>query len=157
MQTPFRLTPLLPLFAVATIACATATTAGPSGQMTGAPSARHAVEQFLAAVRAQDIQAMSVVWGTSRGPTRDNMDRNELERRAIILQCFLAHDQFRIVSETPGEGGRRIIVVAITRASQTRQPSFHAVPGPSQRWYVENIDLASVRDFCGDTGAPTGR
>ena len=34
---------------------------------------------------------------------------------------------------------------------------FHAVPGPAQRWYVENVDLASVRDFCGDTGAPTGR
>jgi hypothetical protein len=150
IQTTLRTTTLLPLLAAAAIACATAAPAGPTGQLTGAPSARHAVEQFLAAVRAQDIQAMSVVWGTSRGPTRDTMDRNELERRAIILQCFLAHDQFRIESESPGEGGRRIMVVAITRGDQTRQPTFHAVPGPSQRWYVENIDLASVRDFCGN-------
>lgn len=99
---------------------------------------------------------MSVVWGTSRGPTRDTMDRNELERRAIILQCFLAHDQFRIVSEVPGDGARRIMAVAITRGDQTRQPSFHAVPGPGQRWYVENIDLASVRDFCGGVTNPSG-
>jgi hypothetical protein len=144
------------MLAAVSISCATTPAPGPSGQLTGAPSARLAVEQFLASVRAQDIQAMSVVWGTSRGPTRDTMDRNELERRAIILQCFLAHDQFRIVNEIPGEGARRIIAVAITRGDQIRQPSFHVVPGPSQRWYVENIDLASVRDFCGGVTNPSG-
>ena len=72
-------------------------------QLVGASSPRMAVEQFLTAVRAQDIQAMSVVFGTTRGPSRDNMEREQLEKRLIILQCYFMHDKYRILGETPGE------------------------------------------------------
>lgn len=122
----------------------------PGGQLPGAPSPRLAVEQFLRAARAEDIQAMTAVWGTSRGPARETMERTELERRAIILQCFVAHDSFRIVSEAPGEGGRRVFGVSLVRGNRTRQTSVFTVAGPGQRWYVENVDLASIRDFCGE-------
>src|SRR5579883_1210574 len=56
--------------AAVTVACRSTPTR-PSGDLSGAPSARGAVERFLAAVRAQDLQAMSVVWGTKNGPSRD--------------------------------------------------------------------------------------
>lgn len=122
----------------------------PGGQLAGAPTPRLAVEQFLNAARAGDIQAMTAVWGTSRGPARETMERTELERRAIILQCFVTHDSFRIVSEAPSDGGRRVFIVSLIRGTRNRQTSFFTIAGPGQRWYVERVDLAAIRDFCGE-------
>lgn len=115
---------------------------------TGATSAVGAVEQFLLAVRAQDIQAMSSIFGTSRGPARDNMNSDELEKRLIILQCYFNHDKFRILGESPGDGGHRIVATELTRGANTRTPRFYTIKGPSNRYYVDNMEIAAVRDFC---------
>lgn len=126
-------------------------TGAPSGtQLTGAPTARSAVEQFLTAVRSQDIQAMSVLFGTNRGPSRDNMDREELEKRLIILQCYFTHDKFRIVGESLGEGGHRVIATELSRGTVTRNPRFYVIAGPGGRFYVDNMEIVAVRDFCRD-------
>ena len=136
----------------------TTTTTGPVGaaapagatnpNLTGGGTPSAAVEQFLNAVRSQDIQAMSVNFGTSRGPSRDNMNRDELEKRLIILQCYFNHDKFRILREMPGDDNHRILVVELTRGSNTRTPSFYTIPGPGGRFYVDNMEIAAVRDFC---------
>jgi hypothetical protein len=99
-------------------------------------------------VKAQDIQAMSVLFGTSNGPSRDNMNRDELEKRLVILQCYFNHDKFRILSESPGESGHRVLEVELSRDGNLRTPNFYAVPGPSNRWYIDNMEIAAVRDFC---------
>lgn len=125
-----------------------AETSRPSSNVTGGSSAKSAVEQFLTAVKAQDIQGMSVTFGTSRGPARDNMSREELEKRLVILQCYFDHDKFRILGESPGDDGHRIVQVELTKQTITRTPSFYAVPGPGGRWYVDNMEIAAVRDFC---------
>jgi hypothetical protein len=117
-------------------------------RLTGASTARGAVTAFLEGVQAGDIQAMSVIFGTSHGPSRDNMDRAELEKRLVILQCYFTHDKFRILDDSPGEGGHRVITTELTRGSNTRTPKFYAIPGPSNRWYVDNMEIAAVRDFC---------
>jgi hypothetical protein len=121
--------------------------------VTGAPSARNAVEQFLNAVHAQDIQAMSVIFGTKSGPSRDNMNREELEKRLVILQCYFNHDKFRILGESPGDGGHRIVEAELTKQGISRTPNFYAVQGPESRWYVDNMEIAEVRDFCRKTGS----
>lgn len=115
----------------------------------GALAPRLAADAFLEAVRTEDLQAIGATWGTSRGPARETIERTELEKRAIILQCYLQHDSYRVLGEVPGEAGRRVVRVEITRGTQKRQPSLHTVQGPRGRWYVENVDLAAVRDFCG--------
>jgi hypothetical protein len=125
---------------------ATAPSANPN--IAGGATPRAAVEQFLNAVRAQDIQAMSVNFGTSRGPSRDNMARDELEKRLIILQCYFNHDKFRILRELPGENNHRVIVVELTRGTITRSPSFYTIAGPGGRFFVDNMEIAAVRDFC---------
>lgn len=122
-----------------------------SGQLTGATTPRLAVEQFLNAVRAQDIQAMGVNFGTLRGPARDNIKSDELEKRLIILQCYFNHDKFRIANENPGEGGHRVFAVELTRGPQTRVPKFYTIRGPGARWYVDNMEIAAVNDFCRDS------
>jgi len=121
----------------------------PAGDpLTGAPAPRLAVEQFLAAIKAQDLQAMSVIWGTDKGPARDQVERTELEKREIIMAGCFDHDKFRIVDESSGEGGRRVFRVEITKGTITRIPRFYAVKGPSERWYVEDAEIAAVRDIC---------
>lgn len=146
------------LLAASCTRAATTTTTAPVGsagmpsgtQLTGAPTARSAVEQFLVAVRAQDIQAMSVLFGTNRGPSRDNMDREELEKRLIILQCYFSHDKFRILGESLGEGGHRVVATELSRGTVTRNPRFYAITGPGGRFYVDNMEIVAVRDFCRD-------
>src|SRR5687767_561190 len=127
---------------------ATSTPPRSNDQATGAATARLAVEGFLNAVRAQDIQAMSGIFGTSRGPARDNMNREELEKRLIILQCYFNHDKFRILREFAGDDNHRVVVVELTRGSNTRTPSFYAIAGPGGRFFVDNMEIAAVRDFC---------
>jgi hypothetical protein len=116
--------------------------------MTGAVAPRKAVEEFLGAVKAQDLQAMSVVWGTEQGPARDHLDRTELEKREIIMQTCFNHDRFTILEEGPGVAGRRVLRVQIARGTKTKTPSFTTVKGPSDRWYVLDGDILAVQEFC---------
>ena len=69
---------------------------------TGAVAPRMAVDAFLDAVRAEDLQAMGATWGTSAGSARNTIDLTELEKSVIIMQCYLQHDSYRVLGETPG-------------------------------------------------------
>lgn len=111
------------------------------------------MQRFFAAVHAQDLQAMGAVWGTTAGPARETMDRTELEKREVILQCYFNFDTFRILSTQPAQEGRQVVRVELTRGGKTRTPTVFTVPGPNGRWYVENLDIAAVRDFCGSAPA----
>ncbi len=117
--------------------------------MSGAAAPRLAVEQFLSAAKAGDLQAMSVVFGTNKGASRDNMAWNELEKREVILQCFFNADSYRIISENAGAEGHRVVRAELTKGRVTRQPNFFVIQGPAGRWYVDNMEIAVVRDFCG--------
>lgn len=119
-----------------------------SGSLTGAASARTAIDQFMAAVRAQDLQALSTIWGTSEGAARDRMDRSELERRELLMMCYLTHDRYLVQEETGGERDSRVFRIAVTRGDTTRPTSFTTVRGPSDRWYVQDADLTQLQAFC---------
>jgi hypothetical protein len=95
------------------------------------------------------------VFGTKAGPARETMDRTELEKRLIILSCYFAHDTARTLGEDRGAEGHRELRVELKKGNLTRQTTFFTIQGPGKRWYVDNIDIAAVRDFCGNPG--TGR
>lgn len=143
---------LIAALLLAAVACATtpppAVTPSANDGL-GAAAPRLAVDAFLDAVRTEDLQAMGATWGTSQGPARETIERTELEKRVIILQCYLQHDSYRVLGEFPGEAGRRVVRVEIARGRDRRQPALYTVQGPRGRWYVENVELAAVRDFCG--------
>lgn len=117
---------------------------------TGAPTSRDAALMFVAAAQSQDLQAMSAVWGSDKGSARDNMDRQELDRRLIILQPCYAHDRAQILDEQPGATPtERRVRIQLTRGSRTKTLQFQVVRGPSSRWYVGDTDYGSVQaDFC---------
>jgi hypothetical protein len=140
------------LLAIVVLGAAACHTAPPSTSAAdnspGAATSVAAVERFFAAVHAQDLQAMSRVWGTASGAARDHMERTELEKREVILQCYFNYDTFRVLSESPTSETRHMVRVELQRGGRTRTPVVYTVMGPGGRWYVENLDLAAVRDFC---------
>ena len=81
-------------------------------------------------------------------PARDQFDRSELEKRLIVMQGCYDSDKHRIVDETPGDNGKRVLRVEITKGTVTKTPRFTTVKGPSDRWYVEDADFAAVSALC---------
>ena len=140
----------LAILLVVLAACSSGTRTTSTGdvQLTGAAAPRLAVEKFLAAIRAQDLQAMATVWGSEKGPARDVVDRSQLEKRELIMQCYLSHDRFTIVGEQPGRNATHDVRVSLTKGKITREATFTTVRGPGDRWYVEDVPLEPVRDLC---------
>lgn len=115
----------------------------------GADSAQMAVVEFLNAARAQDLQGISAVWGNEESPTRDRVDRQELERRLMIIACHLRHDESRIGTPELGEAGRTLFSVEITRGSRKATLPFTTVKNRrNNKWYVEDLDLRPAREIC---------
>ncbi len=123
-----------------------------SGNQTGAADPVAAITAFLAAAKQQDIQALGALWGDTQGPARDRMDRAEAEKRELIMICYLKHDRYDIAGDAPNPGGTRAIVVNMTLGNLTRSANFNVVQGPSRRWYVQDVDLKSLQDFCSRRG-----
>jgi hypothetical protein len=118
--------------------------------MTGAVSATAASTMFVNAAKAQDLQAMSAVWGTEKGAARDNMERSVLESRLLILQpCYVA-DRVQVLDDRIGAMvTQRLVRVQLTRGTRTKTVEFKAVRGPSNRWYVEDVNYEALQaDFC---------
>jgi len=134
---------------VALGACASGGGAKPAAGVVGAVGPRQAAEQFLASIRAEDVQATSIIWGSTKGPARSLIkDRSELEKRILVMQCNLNHDSFRILSDLPGDALKRNLKLELRRGQLTAQTTMVATQGPNQRWFIENTDLAPLRGFC---------
>lgn len=129
--------------ATTTTPASPATTGG-----TGAATPSAALSAFLAAAKAGDLQAMSVIWGTAGGPARGTMPAAELEMREIFISKCIRHDRFTVLSESQAQGGKRVMNVQLTMGSLTRASNFTLVPGPQGRWYVETVDLPALDDIC---------
>ena len=133
-------------------ACKTTTTVVPTTGPTPAtaPSgARPALDEFLAAIRAKDLQALGGAWGDNSGAIRDNkrISRDELEKRELLLMCYFNHDSYKVVDDVPAAGGERRMTVSLTKGTLTRTTDFFLESGPS-RWYVRTGGIEPVRDLC---------
>ena len=117
----------------------------------GAAMPRQALESFLSAVRGQDLQAMSGAWGDRDGAVRDNkkMSRAEMEQRELLLMCYFRHDKFRVLGDSPGTNGERVMSVELTKGTLARTTNFYLVQG-RERWFVRSADIEPVRDLCTD-------
>ena len=140
------------LLVLAVVGCRSASnpssgSGGPTN-LPGAVAPRAAIERFLGAAKSQDLQEMAVAWGTSKGPARDHLERTDLEKRLIVMQGCYDSDKHRIIDEVPGDDGKRVLRVELTKGAVTKTPRFTTVKGPSDRWYVEDADFAAVTALC---------
>jgi hypothetical protein len=115
----------------------------------GAASPRLALDTFLAAVRAQDLQAMSAVWGDKNGPVRDAkvMSREDMEQRELYLIRCLKHDSFRVLGDQPALDGERQLRVELVRGTVVKSTDF-SMARSGDRWFVRTFALEPVRDLC---------
>ncbi len=127
----------------------------PDTTLSGAATPRAAVERFLAAAKAQDMQALGADFGDDKGALRDHQDRAITERRLIIMLQCLRHDSAVISEPKRGEGGRQLFSVDFTQGQQKATVAFTTVKGPSDRWYVEVFEIVVLQNkgFCSKGGA----
>ncbi|HVX40569.1 MAG TPA: hypothetical protein VHB25_13440 [Gemmatimonadaceae bacterium] len=122
------------------------------GNLTGAPDVTSAVRGFMNAVSQTDLQAMGAIWGGPDGAARDAYSRDELEKRELIMICYLKHDNYDILADAPAPGGGRDVAVNVTFKDLTRSTNFRVVRGPASRWYVEDVSLPPLQDICNQRG-----
>jgi hypothetical protein len=127
----------------------------PGGSATGASSPEAAVNAFIAAAKAQDLQAMSAVWGTARGPVRATMPRDEMDKRLIVMIGMMCQDSARTMSRSPAPQSMQFVRVEMKRAERAVQLNFTTVEGPSSRWYVWDFENSRLQAFCRQSPSPT--
>lgn len=128
----------------------TAQLAAPLDGPAGAVNGRAAVEGFLKAVRAQDLRGMSALWGNDKGPTAERIKRDELEKRLIVMQCVLSHDKWQFAEDNARlvTGGRQEWIINLQQKQLQGRTKFTVVAGPGNRWFVEDFDVTTLKDFC---------
>ena len=122
------------------------------GSQTGATDAATAIRGFLSAAKQADLQALGAMWGNAQGPARDQWPREELEKRELIMMCYLKHDRYDILGDAPNPGGTRAVIVSLTLGDMTRSTNFDVVRASDSRWYVQNVDVKPLQDFCSRRG-----
>jgi hypothetical protein len=120
----------------------------PAGVPQGALSAPAAVQEFLAAAHEGRWQMMAALFGTANGSVMRRDPPNDVEKRMKALQCYLTHEEARLLDDQPGQGAKRAIAVELRRQALVRRTTFTAVPGPGDRWYVEAFDIQPLTDLC---------
>jgi hypothetical protein len=148
---------LITTFALLAACHSTSTTTTPApvalhGNQTGAVDAVTAIRGFLAAAKQTDLQAMGALWGNAQGPARDQWPREELEKRELVMMCYLKHDRYDVLGDAPNPGGTRAVIVSMTLGDMTRSTNFEVVRGPESRWYVQNVDVKPLQEFCSRRG-----
>jgi hypothetical protein len=131
-------------------ACATRTSEMPSTRPRSAPSgARPALDAFLSAIRAKDLQALGANWGDKDGAIRDSkrLSRDELEKRELLLMCYFSHDSYTVLNDELAAGGERKMTVRLTKGTLSRTTDFLLASAP-ERWYVRSGNVEPVRDLC---------
>lgn len=121
----------------------------------GAPAARAAVESFFTAIKAGDLQAISMVWGNSKGPLVNDrsVTRDEIEKRELLMICFFNHDEARVLDRVQaGEPAYTVFQTELKKGGVVRRPTISTVQGPQGRWFVVDADVQAVRDFCQPSG-----
>jgi hypothetical protein len=117
---------------------------------TGAPDARVAVAGFLTAAKKKDLKGFTAFWGSVDGSVRTTgvMNRKEMEKRELVMFCYLEHQSSQIVGEAPSSDNELILAVQLRRDALTRTANFYAVAGPAGRWYVRTFDMEALTPFC---------
>ncbi len=115
----------------------------------GAATPRGALDAFMNAIKSQDLQAMSGVWGNKDGPVRDSkvFPREEMEQRELYLVRCLKHDRYRVLGDSPAADNERVLTVELVRGTVTKVTDFYTARG-GDRWYVRSANMEPVRDLC---------
>ena len=110
-----------------------------------ANTASAAVENFMKAVSDSNLAAMAGLWGTSKGSAARTRQPSDYERRIVVMQSYLAHDDFRLLGDAPeGSEGRHTVQVQIRRGACTWSIPFAVIQLADGSWIVNQMDLTAA-------------
>ena len=125
-------------------------------------SVNAALEQFLAAVKENDLSRMGGLWGTDRGPVAQSMEQEQLRRHLTVIQKYLDHVGYRIIEGPLGVPNRtdlRTFRVDLQRKNGCNQAvPIDVVRTRSGGWLVYDVHLeaaGSPAARCQSTGSGT--
>ena len=116
-------------------------------------SVNAALEQFLAAVKANDLTRMAGLWGTERGPAAQWMTSEQLRQHLTVIQKYLDHVGYRIIEgplAVPNRSDLRTYRVDLQRSQCNQAVPIDVVRTRSGGWLVYDVHLEAV-------GTPGGR
>lgn len=64
------------------------------------------------------------------------------------MMCYLTHDRYEIGAEVTPKPSEHDYTVQLSRGTLTRETKITAVQGPSERWYILDVQLAPLQDLC---------
>ncbi|MGH7607663.1 MAG: hypothetical protein ACREME_10000 [Gemmatimonadales bacterium] len=129
-------------------AAACGPSAGGGGAAPPAPQSVNAsLEQFLAAVKANDLRRMGHLWGTERGPASRSMKPEELRQRLTVIQKYLAHSGYRVLEgplAVPARADVRTFRVELQRESCNQVLPIDVIRTNAGGWLVYDVHLESA-------------
>ena len=115
------------------------------GHVEPANSPSTAVQAFMRAVADSNVTAMAGLWGTERGAAGKTRQPSDYERRIVIMQAYLNHDDSRILSDTPDPTGtRHALQVQLRRQACTWTIPFTVIKLADGSWIINQIDLTAA-------------
>lgn len=110
-----------------------------------------AIESFLAAVNATDIDAMANFWGDERGAEAQTRRFSDSERRQRlqIMQRMLKSDNHMITGSDATDPSKRIVTVAMTQGTRRFAVPFTVVPVRGGGWLIREIGLDAAMPSAG--------
>ena len=120
------------------------------GAPPGAPAPQamnETLAQFLAAVKANDLDRMGRLWGTERGPAAEWMNAPELRQRLTVIQKYLTHVGYRVVEgplAVPSVADRRTFRVELQRQRCNRVLPIDLVRTRRGGWLVVDVHLENA-------------
>jgi hypothetical protein len=127
---------------------AAAATSPAATNVVGASTAATAVSGFMAAAKAQNLQAMGALWGTATELVRERDPQIDVEKRLLTMACHLKHDTYKVNSERADLGGTRVFTLQLTYKDVTRVSDFKAVPGQRGRWFLQEFEIEPLQAIC---------
>ena len=110
-----------------------------------ANTASAAVQNFMKAVSDSNLAAMAGLWGTSKGSASRTRQPADYQRRIVVMQSYLSHDDFRILGDVPeGSEGRHTVQVQIRRGACTWTIPFLVIQLADGSWIVNQMDLTAA-------------
>ena len=115
-----------------------------------------AIDNFLAAVKAKDLDRMGQLWGNQKGPKASqtpDKDREQLRQRLVVMQKMLDNKGYRIVEgplPSSAGGDMRMFRVELDRGNCKKVVPFDVVQAHQGGWLVYDPHL----EIAGSPNAP---
>jgi hypothetical protein len=121
---------------------------------------KDALFEFMAAVKANNLERMGQLWGTDRGPAHQFMEAEQLRMRLAVIQKYLTHAGFRIVEgpiTPPGKkASLRTMRIELQRQGCNVVLPIDFVPVRAGGWLVYDVHLESAGNPAARCGAAPG-